>query len=208
MATEGKPKKSIFKRWWFWVIAVIIVILIIPTGEEEEADAGGKKETEPKSEETAGASEEKTEEDTAKEEEKEEPKVAGIGEAVKVGDVIFTVHGKSTADNVGGEFGDNAQGIYLIVDVSVKNDGKEAITTDTSFFKLKVGDTEYEADSSASIFANEDAEFFLQQVNPGIESRGKVVFDVPEDVVNSSEVLLNVQTGFFGTEQGQINIAE
>jgi Domain of unknown function (DUF4352) len=147
---------------------------------------------------------------TPKEEpKKEEKKLAGIGEPLKVGDVVFTVHGTSTSNNVGGEFGQKAQGTYLIVDVTVKNEGKKAITTDSSFFKLKVGDTEYEADAGADPFVNQNGGgFFLQQVNPGVENKGKIVFDVPADVASSKDLILNVQTGVFGTEQGQIKFAK
>lgn len=68
---------------------------------------------------------------------------------------------------------------------------------------------EYEADATADIYANEaGGGFFLQKINPGLEFKGKIVFDVPADVVSSKELLLNVQTGFFGTEQGQIKLAK
>ena len=190
----AKEKKPFYKKWWVWLLAVIIVVAIATGGGEESAKPAN---TEPKKEET------KTDKQEG------QKKLAGIGEPVKVGDVVFTVHGTSTANNVGGEFGQKAQGTYLIVDVTVKNEGKKAITTDSSFFKLKVGDTEYEADATADPFVNEaGGGFFLQQVNPGVENKGKIVFDVPADVANSKDLILNVQTGFFGTEQGQIKIAK
>jgi hypothetical protein len=193
-------KKSIFKRWWFWLIVVLIIAGIGAAGGENGSDTNTAEPASTEPQEQPKENEEKPKE--------EKPKMAGIGETIKVGDVAFTVHGTSTAKNVGGEFGSNAQGTFLVVDVSVKNEGKEAITTDSSFFKLKVGDVEYEASGEASIYANEDTDFFLQKVNPGLENRGKVVFDVPDDVVNASDVILNVQTGFWGTEQGQIKLSK
>ncbi|WP_044736919.1 DUF4352 domain-containing protein [Geobacillus kaustophilus] len=200
-----KKKKPFYKRWWVWLLAVIIVGAIASGGGEDSAEPAS---TEPKKEETKTDAGKK--ETTKKEEPKqEEKKLVGIGQPLKVGDVVFTVHGTSTANNVGGEFGQKAQGTYLIVDVAVKNEGKKAITTDSSFFKLKVGDTEYEADATADPFVNQNGSgFFLQQVNPGIENKGKIVFDVPADVANSKDLILNVQTGFFGTEQGQIKLSK
>jgi Domain of unknown function (DUF4352) len=200
----SKAKKPFYKKWWVWLIA-IIVIGAATQGEDTPTDSAKPASTEVKAEDKPA---EKKEEPKKEEPKKEEKKSAGLNTPVKVGDVTFTAAATSTSDNVGGEYGQDAQGTYLIVDVAVKNEGKKAITTDTSFFKLKVGDTEYEADSTASVFANQNAEFFLQSVNPGIENKGKVVFDVPADVANSKELMLNVQTGFFGTEQGQINISK
>ncbi|ADE87507.1 structure protein [Deep-sea thermophilic phage D6E] len=190
-----KPKKPFYKRWWVWVLAVIIVGAIASGGGEDSEPVS----TEPKKET-------KTE---AKKEEKKET-IAKIGQPLKVGDVTFTVYGTSTAKSVGPEgMGQKAQGTYLIIDVGVKNDGKEALTTDASFFKLKAGGKEYEADATADVYVNEaGGGFFLQKVNPGIENKGKIVFDVPADVANSKDVILNVQTGFFGTEQGQIQLTK
>lgn len=193
---KERIKKPFYKKWWVWLIAVIVVIGATSGGEEDGTETAS---TEPKQEV-------KTE--TKAEPKKEEKKVAGFNEPVKVGDVVFTAAGSSLADNVGGEYGQDAQGKYLIVDVAVKNEGKKAITTDSSFFKLKIGETEYEADTTAGIYANQDSEFFLQNVNPGIENKGKVVFDIPEEAANSKDLILNVQTGFFGTEQGQIKIGK
>ena len=59
-----------------------------------------------------------------------------IGEVVKVGDVEYIVNSKSLSQNVGGEFGKNANGIYLILNVTVKNNGKKSITVTDDFFKL------------------------------------------------------------------------
>ncbi|MGZ7228825.1 DUF4352 domain-containing protein, partial [Streptococcus pyogenes] len=70
-----------------------------------------------------------------------------MGQVVKVGDVEYIVHSKSSATNVGGDFGKNANGVYLILDVTVKNVGKKAITVDSNFFTLFRGDVEYSSDS-------------------------------------------------------------
>jgi hypothetical protein len=197
-----KKKKPIFKRWWFWVLAIIIVFAAAGGGEEDTAEPANAKPAAEKPAET-----EKPKEAEAKKEEtkKEEPKevTVGKGQPLKVGDVTFTVTGTSTATNVGGEYGVKAQGQFLILDVIVKNEGKEAITTDSSFFKLKSGDITYDADGTAAVYANEDNNFFLQKVNPGLENKGKVVFDIPADATN---LQVQVQTGFWGTETGVINL--
>ena len=121
-----------------------------------------------------------------------------------VGDVEFTVNSISTAKNVGGEYGADAQGTYLLVNTTVKNIRNEAITTDSSFFKLLVGEKTYEADSTAGIYANPNTGFFLEQVNPDLAATGVIVFDVSDEVISNPNLLLQVQSGFFGTETGTI----
>lgn len=188
-------KKPFYKKWWVWLIAVIVVIAVASGGEDTPT-------------ETAGTDAPKSETNDKKPAEKEEVKVASIGEVVKVGNVEFTVNKTSTAKNVGGEYGSNSQGTYLLVDVTVKNVGKEAITTDTSFFKLLSGDKTYEADSTASMHTDMELKFFLQQVNPDLSNTGTVVFDVSDEVIANPELKLQVQTGFFGTETGTIKISQ
>ncbi|WP_429989024.1 DUF4352 domain-containing protein [Lysinibacillus pakistanensis] len=52
---------------------------------------------------------------------------------IKLGDVEFTVNEITNTKNVVGKFGSNAQGTYLLANVTVTNKCNEAITTDTSF---------------------------------------------------------------------------
>ncbi|WP_018392502.1 DUF4352 domain-containing protein [Bacillus sp. 37MA] len=51
---------------------------------------------------------------------------------------------------------------FTIVKVSVLNEGNEAITVDSSFFKLLSDGKTYESDSSAAIYANENADFSMK----------------------------------------------
>ena len=195
MAKEKKikVKKPFYKRVWFWLIAGIVVISIASGGGEETTETAS---TEPKTE---------TKQDKPKEEAK--ATTGKLNEPFKLGEVSFTVTGSTTAKNVGGEFGVNAQGTYLILDVIVKNESKEALTVDSSFFTLSSEGATYDADTSADIYANEAGKsFFLQEINPNLELKGKIVFDVTESVIADPEKALNVQTGFWGTETGIIKL--
>ena len=134
-----------------------------------------------------------------------EEKKAKVGDTLYVGKVGFRVNGTEKKTNIGGEFGENSKGEYLVVSVSVINKGDESLMVDSSFFKIKADGKEYEADGTATIFANENADFFLTDLNPDLQVDGNVVFDLPAEL-HSKDLVLNVQTGFFGTEQGQINL--
>lgn len=133
----------------------------------------------------------------------EEVKQSVIGDKLQVGDVVFTVNERSRATNVGGEYGVNSKGEFLILDVSVENLGNEAITVDSSYFKLLSNGKTFEADSSAGIYANEDADFFYESINPDLTMTGKVVFDI-STAMHEEELVVQVQTGMFGTETGEI----
>ncbi|MDZ5711610.1 DUF4352 domain-containing protein [Jeotgalibacillus haloalkalitolerans] len=216
MAKKDKVKKPIYKRWWFIALAVIVVIGVIgnlgedtevaeePETEATSADTESAASEEEATEETEAPEEEAAEEEPAEEENAEE--TAGIGTPLDVEGVEFTINSVSTATEVGDEFlGATAKGEYLILDVTVMNNKNEAITTDSSFFKLLANDATYEADSEASIYANTDNNFFLEEVNPGLSNTGLVVFDAPAGL-DLSAATIQVQTGFFGTETGEISL--
>jgi hypothetical protein len=185
-----------FLLFGFLGLIALGVIMAVAGGGEDAAPSTTPETTAPA---TESAAPEAKEEAPA-----EEPaKVTGIGETLKVGDVTYTVHGRTEAANVGGEYGETAKGKYLVLDVTVKNEGKESLMVDSSLFKLKSGDTVYEADSTASMYANEQADFFLTDLNSGLEMKGNVVFDIPTEA-HTAELMLQVQTGMFGTETGLI----
>lgn len=194
---KGKLKKPFYKKVWFWFIVVIFIGLVGGgLGEDnEEADASIENKSSEKV--TAEEPEEKNE---------KEVKSYGINEKVNVGDVLYVVNGIETATNVGGEYGQNSKGTYLIVDISVTNNGSEALTVSDSFFVLKNDDKSYESDAAAAIYANEDSSFFLDSINPELTMSGKVVFDVSDAVLDSSTKKLEVSTGYWSTETELINL--
>jgi Domain of unknown function (DUF4352) len=199
---KEKTKKPIYKKWWFWLIIVIIIGAAASNGgnSEQASSTNKEKSTENKTTETK--------QDTKKEE--TNPK---IGDDVKVGDMNYKVNGKKTADQVGpSALPQKASDKYLVIDVTLKNNGNDKVTVDASFFKLKRGEKTYEADSAASMSANQsedgniDNSFFLQNLNPDSKISGKVVFDVAPEVANAKDLQLQVQTGAWGTETGIIDL--
>lgn len=206
---DGKvyvQKKPFYKKWWFWLLAVIVIGSFAGGGDEE---ATTEKST-PKSDvsapvEVATPEAVSSESVIAEEPEYVEP-TFGIGQTVLVGDVEFIVNGIETASNVGGEWGKNSQGTFVIVNLTVTNKGVEALSVDDSFFKLMNNGKEYTADGSAGIYANEDTSFFLSSINPDVSMSGKVVFDVSQEVIDSATKQLEVSTGYWGTDTNLINL--
>ena len=198
MAEEvvGKPKKSIFKKWWFWAILVLILGAAASSG-------GGKSGTAPAKSSAPGT--------TAAAPAAEAPAapagdtVTKIGTALKVGDLVFTVKDAALTKKLKSPLG-NKSGNWMVVTVTVKNESKEAVTIDSSFFKLLESDgTTYETDSDNLMYLSADANFFLEKINPKLEKTGQVLFAIP---TTAKDLQLQVQTGAFGTEKGVISLAK
>jgi hypothetical protein len=113
---------------------------------------------------------------------------AGIGTPVRDGKFEFTVTGvEPGVARIGDDmFGQDAQGQFLLVHVTVTNIGEEAQYFDGSSQKLTdaQGRT-HSADTGAAIYLG-DAQSFLNQINPGNSVQGTVVFDVPADAAPAS----------------------
>ncbi|WP_153465033.1 DUF4352 domain-containing protein [Sediminibacillus terrae] len=205
MAKKEKVKKPIYKKWWVWALAIIVVIAIATGGGEDDTTAGSDK-AEDSGEQTASA--DSGAEDSTSEDKKEEPKeeIPGIGDTVEVGAMTYTINEKTTSDEVGPSVApETANGTYLVLDITALNNGDESVTIDGSYFKLKQGDKTFEADSMASISANQGEDgtiqnsFFMEQLNPGSEMSGKVVFDIAPDIAESDDLVVEAQEGIFGT---------
>lgn len=110
---------------------------------------------------------------------------AVVGTPVRDGKFEFTVTGVETGvERVGNDvLGQEAQGQYVLLHLTVTNIGTEAQYFDGSSQKLldAAGRT-FSADSSAAIYLDE-SNSFLNQINPGNGVEGIVVFDVPTDAV-------------------------
>lgn len=171
--------------------------------------ASSPKTKEKKETQTASTTPKEKKEDTPK----KEVKAFKIGDTVKVGKITYIVSKKEAKDQVGPSvLPTKASQKFVVIEVTLKNGGNEAVTVDSSFFKLKRGEKTYEADSAASMSANQGEDgtitnsFFLQEVNPDSEVKGFVVFDVAPDVAAATDLQLQVQTGVFGTETEKISL--
>lgn len=184
-------------------LGLLLLLLII--GACAAAMGGGNENKEDKKEETTKTA--------TKEDKKETKKAFKIGDTVKVGKMQYKVNGVTTATSVGpSALPTKAKDTFVVIDLEVKNNGDEAITVDSSLFKLKTNGKTLEADSAGSMSANQSEDgsiensFFLEQLNPDSTTKGKVVYDVSKAMADSTEKQLEVATGFFGTETELINL--
>lgn len=155
----------------------------------------------------ATQSQENKKQENKKQESEKKDKLVGISEELKVGDVVFKVNKIEEVNSISAANGymkytPDAEGaVFLKVNVTVKNTGKEMINTDSSFFKIITSDgVEY---SPSTIIVADEEYFLFEGINPGLAQTGNVVFEVPSGLKGLN---LQVQTGFWGTEKGIINL--
>jgi len=136
--------------------------------------------------------------------------VAQIGEKLNVGDISYTVKSVRIDDRVGTEnFNQEANGQYIIIEIEITNNSNETVTISDSYFELLYGDKTYDSDSTASLYISMEDDvdsIWYEELNPDLTLTGKIVFDVTEEVANSNDTKLQVQTGYWGTQTGIISL--
>ena len=200
-----KPKKPLWKRWWFVLGAIVLIIVVAaslgggsedgPTGTDDGAATQEEQAAEDATDDGASADEGPTDGATGDEapadDASAEAAAPGIGETVADGKFEFVVTEVETGvERLGDDFlNDEAQGQFVLVHLDVRNIGEEAQYFDGSSQELldSEGRT-HSADGGAAIYLD-DSNSFLNQINPGNEVQGVVVFDVPVDAELASITL-------------------
>ncbi|MEU8243160.1 DUF4352 domain-containing protein [Actinoplanes missouriensis] len=121
-------------------------------------------------------------EETKKAEEPAKDETPGLKDAARDGKFEFKVTSvKCGVKQIGSDFlNQKAQGQYCLINVSVKNIGKEAQDFADSVQKAFDADkVEYAVDSGAAIYL-EDNKVLFTKINPGNTVKGTLVFDVPK----------------------------
>ncbi len=119
---------------------------------------------------------------------------AKLGDKVIAGDFAYTFNdmtkSKQIGENVAGTFfGEKADGIFIILDVTIENMGKESNNILIGSY-VKILDDQgrtFEHNPTAEIYLKDDA-FTFTQLQPGLPKRGKIVFDVPENINGKIEL--------------------
>ncbi|MGB7983028.1 MAG: DUF4352 domain-containing protein [Candidatus Nanopelagicales bacterium] len=195
MAPPGSPgKKSWYKKWWGVAVIAFGVLMVISlaangSGGTNEAatEPAAATESTPAAEPAEQPAEPAAEEEPAVDAEpvvEAEPAAdaaAGIGDSVRDGKFEFTALDVETGvKKVGTEFLDSkAQGAFTLVTMKIENIGDEAQT----FFSDNITgidskDRELSSDSEATLYANQDNDAWISEINPGNSVKAVVVFDV------------------------------
>jgi hypothetical protein len=88
---------------------------------------------------------------------------------------------------------------YLFVDITVRNDDKEARTI-APFKLIDENGAEYETSSNA--WSVDGSIGILDSLNPGVEKRGYIVFDVPR----GKHYKLEVSGGYWSSDKALVDL--
>jgi signal peptidase I len=132
------------------------------------------------------------------------PQVYKVGDRVVVGERAYTVNNVKTASMVGDEYVNaKATGIYVIIDMTIENLGKESSTMGTNDVKLMDSEGRtFESDTKAWVYLKDN--ILLKQIQPGLPVHGETIFDVPQGI----KCGLQVSEGGFGSEKELIALGQ
>lgn len=150
-------------------------------GEETPSETGATAADEPAEDTTETPEPAKT--TTTPKAAKTTARTSGIGRPVRDGKFEFVVKSvKCGVDSVGDDFlNQKAQGQFCLVTLTVQNIGDEPQTfNDFDQLGHDSKGREYKPDSEAGIYANEDTNVWLNEINPGNKITGVLVFDIPD----------------------------
>ncbi len=137
------------------------------------------------------------------------PKAVPIGQPLNVGDVRWVVTSARQRDRLEqkdfGQFGNTKQGNFVVVNFEFTNNSNEALTLDSiSMTLLDKRGREFETDPDTFGYVPSDLDPFLEQVNPGVSKKGRVIFTVAPD---ASKFKLRLgDAAFFGDEEGFVKL--
>lgn len=127
-----------------------------------------------------------------------------VGQAVEVGHFVYVVTGVSFRKSIGNEFfGETADGVYLLINLSIKNISKETRMLDNSLFTLTDKNRmkyEYAVSASTALELSGYKTLFLKECQPNIVTKGFLVFEVP----HPDEYYLHLVGNFWGGKSKKI----
>jgi len=131
-----------------------------------------------------------------------------IGDEISVDNFNYRVNWIKYRKNIGNEYSNQkADGIYLIVDLSLVNVDKQEHTLDNSLFKLTDEQgKEYDSstDGTTALEMNGSKTLFLKQCNPNIQKEGLLCFEVPEKGIYN----LHLSGGFWSGTTAVVKLSQ
>ncbi len=134
------------------------------------------------------------------------PTLKKIGEQAEVGNFSYVVNNAKFFSEIGGEFDrKKADGVFLVISITFRNNDKEEHTLDNALFKLTdEKGTEYESstDGETALEMSGKETLFLKQCNPNITKSGLLVFEVPHTGIYT----LHLSGGFWNGNEAVVKV--
>lgn len=131
-----------------------------------------------------------------------------VGTQVQIGNFAYIVNDFSFRKSVGDEFmRETADGIYLLVDLSLVNVDDESHTLDGSLFSitdLNGRKYEYSTNGSTALEMSGYKTLFLKQCQPNIPTRGVLIFEVPK----KDKYYIHLAGGFWSSKSIRVLLSK
>jgi hypothetical protein len=134
------------------------------------------------------------EEPKAEKKPKPEPKYS-VGQTAQVGNVEWTVTDAFLTDQLKSNFGTQKRGNFVVVDFTFTNNRNEEVTLDPELHMVLKDSQgrEFGSDLDAWEFVPTDLNLFLEPVNPGVGTEGRVIYEVAPDAAGFTLTLDDVE---------------
>lgn len=111
----------------------------------------------------------------------EETKAYFVGDRVVSGDIAYTITNVQTSPTLSNEYqSTSADGIFVILDMDIENIGKETNTMTSNYIMLVDDQARvFESDSDSWMYIDNDNNILMKQLQPGLKTTGRIIFDVP-----------------------------
>jgi hypothetical protein len=194
----SETKKSWYKRWWAITLFIFIGLIILGGLFGNDSSNTGTQTT-------------TTQTDNSNTNQvQEQVKTYSLGDTIQAGDFKWKITKVSTTKEIGQDiagsfFGEKADGIFVILDVEVENTANSAKYLTDSYIKLVDSQgREFSPNTVAAIYLKpEGSALAFEQVNPGITKKGKIVYDVPENVKSFN---VKITSSLFSSEVYNVEI--
>lgn len=185
-------------------IVAILVIVGAATGGDESDKSVSTSDT-PKT--TPTAADEDKGDSTENASDSNTPSVGPRG-SVEVDTLRWRLSGARATKTIGDQqygLGAKANGVFVVVELSVKNNKSESVTLTSETVSLVAGDKTYSSDSNAetALIGTGAKTFLLEDLGPGVTLTGKTAFDVAPEVLHQHPQLRFNELGY-GSTHGYI----
>lgn len=194
---EQQKKKMTLGKKILVGIGALFVIGLIGSQFDEDSNSGVK---------MASSNAAPNDNISSSNEDDNKPIYTKIGDQIEVGNFSYLVNNAKFAKTIGDDFAkETADGIFLIISVTFRNNDNEEHTLDNSFFKLTDEngtkfDSSTEGETALEMSGQET--LFLKQCNPHITKSGLLIFEVPEKKVYD----LHLSGGFWSGKTAVVKL--